>query len=129
MPYTNASGYRNPDVDALFDAQRVQLDLPTRKATYGKIQELIWADVPVLPMFAYDAPNVYRNTVVTGLYEGSYGNQESFAAAKPPAKPVAAPAPEAAATHDWTIPAVAAAVAVVAGGAWAKRRGRKPDAP
>ncbi len=128
VPYTNASGYRNPEVDTLFDTQRVQLDLTARKATYGKIQELIWADVPVLPMFAYDAPNVYRNTVVTGLYEGSYGNQESFAAAKPPAKPAAAPAPAAAATHDWTVPAAVAAVAVVAAGAWAKRRGRKTDA-
>ena len=67
----------------------------------------------------------YRNTVVTGLYEGSYGNQESFAGAKPPAKPVAAPAPAAAAQTDWTVPAAVAAVAVVAAGAWAKRRGRK----
>ena len=128
VPYTNASGYRNPDVDALFDAQRVQLDLTARKATYAKIQELIWADVPVLPMFAYDAPNVYRNTVVTGLYEGSYGNQETFAAAKPPPKPVAAPAAPPASTENWTIPAAAAAVAVIAAGAWAKRRGRKSDA-
>ncbi len=131
VPYTNASGYRNPEVDTLFDTQRVQLDLAARKETYGKIQELIWADVPVLPMFSYDGPNVYRNTIVTGLYEGSYGNQESFAAAKPPPKQAAAPAasPPAAGTNGWTVPATVAAVAVIAGGAWLKRRGRKTDTP
>ncbi len=129
VPYTNASGYRNPEVDALFDTQRVQLDLASRKQTYAKIQQLIWADVPVLPMFAYDAPNVFRNTVVTGLYEGSYGNQETFAAAKPPAKAaVAVASPAAAGSINWTVPATVAAVAIVAGGAWAKRRRRKTDA-
>jgi len=85
VPYTNVSGYRNPEVDALFDKQRVQLDPTARKQTYDRIQELIWADVPVLPMFAYDGPNIFRKSVVKGLYEGSYGNQESFATAKPQA--------------------------------------------
>ncbi len=126
VPYTNASGYANPEVDRLFDAQRVKLDLAERKAIYDQIQHLIWADVPVLPMFSYDAPNVYHAAAVTGIYDGSYGNQESFANAKLPAQaaaPAASPA-TAAGTNGWAAPAAVVAVVAVGGGLWLRRRGR-----
>jgi peptide/nickel transport system substrate-binding protein len=86
QPYTNCSSYVNPEVDRLFDEQRVQTDPALRKKLYDRIQALIWADLPTLPMFAYGPPNIFRSSYVTGLYEGSYGNEESYADAKP-AKP------------------------------------------
>ena len=126
VPYTNASGYANPEVDRLFDEQRVKLDFAERKAIYDQIQKLIWADLPVLPMFSYDAPNVYHAAAVTGIYDGSYGNQESFADAKLPTPAAAATATTAAATGapSWAAPAGAMAVVAVGGGLWLRRRGR-----
>jgi peptide/nickel transport system substrate-binding protein len=81
QPYTNASGYSNPEVDRLFDEQRVQVDPAKRKEVYGKLQELVWNDLPVLPIFAYAAPNVYRSSYVKDVFDVSYGNQENFAKA------------------------------------------------
>lgn len=128
LPYTNASGYSNPEVDSLFDAQRVQLDPAARKRTYDRIQELIWADLPVLPMFSYEAPNVYRASVVTGIYEGSYGNQESFAKAKPPAAPAKpAESAQAAGLPGWAAPVAAATAVVAVGGVWLRRRSASRD--
>ena len=80
-PFTNSSGYSNPEVDKLFDQQRVQTDPAKRKEVYAKLQEVIWKDVPVLPIFAYSPPNVFRSSYVTGVFDVSYGNQESFAKA------------------------------------------------
>ncbi len=82
LPYTNASGYSNPEVDKLFDEQRVQTDPAKRKEVYGRLQEIVWNDLPVLPIFAYAAPNVYRSTYVTDVFDVSYGNQENFAKAR-----------------------------------------------
>jgi peptide/nickel transport system substrate-binding protein len=81
-PFTNSAGYANPEVDRLFDQQRAETDPPARKKIYDRIQELIWADVPVLPMFAYAPPNIFRSSYVTGLYEGSYGTLEDYSRAK-----------------------------------------------
>ncbi len=81
QPFTNASGYANPEVDSLFDQQRSLLDQSKRKAVYGRIQEIVWQDLPVLPIFAYAPPNLFRSSYVTGLYDSSYGNQENYAKA------------------------------------------------
>ena len=82
QPFTNASGYSNPEVDKLFDEQRVKTDPAERKAVYSKIQAMIWSDIPVLPIFAYVGPNVFRSTYVADIFEGSYGNEESYAGAR-----------------------------------------------
>lgn len=71
VPFTNNAGYSNPEVDALFDQSDAALSDEERKRIYDQIQELIWADVPVLPLMAYNGPNVYRTTVVTGLWESN----------------------------------------------------------
>ena len=52
QPYTNASGYVNPEIDKLFDEQRSMLDQAKRKEVYAQIQEQVWKDLPVLPIFA-----------------------------------------------------------------------------
>ena len=42
----NNSKYVNPEVDKLFDEQRVQTDFAKRKAIYDRISEIVWNDVP-----------------------------------------------------------------------------------
>ena len=82
QPFTNGSGYANPEVDRLFDEQRVQTEFAKRKAIYDRIQALVWDDLPVLPIFAYSPPNAFRSSYVTGLFDLSYGNQENYARAR-----------------------------------------------
>jgi peptide/nickel transport system substrate-binding protein len=78
QPSTNSSGYVNREVDALFEVQRGKVDQGERKVIYDRIQEMIWNDLPVLPMFSYSPPNIFRSSYVTGLFDVSYGNQENF---------------------------------------------------
>jgi hypothetical protein len=79
-------------------------------------------------MFSYEAPNVYRASVVTGIYEGSYGNQESFAKAKPPAAPAKpAESAQAAGLPGWAAPVAAATAVVAVGGVWLRRRSASRD--
>ncbi len=47
-PFTNGAGYRNPDVDRLFDEAARELDQKKRGAVYEQIQKQIAADVPYL---------------------------------------------------------------------------------
>ena len=46
---TNLAGYANPQVDALLDQGRQQLDAAQRAQTYTKALALIHQDVPVIP--------------------------------------------------------------------------------
>lgn len=68
-PYTNNSAYRNEEVDRLFDEQRVQTDFVKRKALYDRIQELIWRDLPILPIYAYAPNNIHRSSYATGFFD------------------------------------------------------------
>jgi len=77
-PFTNSSGYRNPEVDKLFDEQRPLIDVARRKAIYDRIQEILWRDMPILPIYSYAPPNVYRSSSVDGLYDWAYGNHENY---------------------------------------------------
>jgi peptide/nickel transport system substrate-binding protein len=79
----NNSGYKNPEVDKLFDEQRVQTDLAKRKAIYDKISEIVWNDLPILPFSTYALPGVFNSAAVTGIYEGESTAREDFVFAKP----------------------------------------------
>ncbi len=79
----NNSKYINPEVDKLFDEQRVQTDPGKRKAIYDKISEIIWNDLPILPFSTYALPGVFNSAVVTGIYEGESTAREALAFAKP----------------------------------------------
>jgi peptide/nickel transport system substrate-binding protein len=85
-PFVNSSPYRNPEVDKLFDAQRVETDFAKRKAIYGKIQELIWADLPILPICSYAVPGAVRANYVTNVFEEEASTREDFVFVKPVGK-------------------------------------------
>ena len=82
QPFTNSSGYSNPEVDRMFEEQRAQPDQTSRKKIYDRIQEIIWQDIPVLPVFAYLQVNIYRSSYVTDIFNTPASNYENFADAK-----------------------------------------------
>lgn len=47
-PFTNAAGYRNPEVDRLFDEAAGQVDQDARGETYKEIQEIVAEDLPYM---------------------------------------------------------------------------------
>jgi peptide/nickel transport system substrate-binding protein len=83
LPNVNNSAYKNPEVDKLFDQQRLQVDFAARKAVYDKIQELIWADIPVFPICAYDAPSIVHGDYVADAFTTFNNIIDNMAAAKP----------------------------------------------
>lgn len=83
QPFVNNSAYKNPEVDRLFDDQRVQLEFAKRKEIYDKIQEIIWEDIPVFPVAAYSGPAAVNESYARGAFETYNNNIESFAKAKP----------------------------------------------
>jgi peptide/nickel transport system substrate-binding protein len=79
----NNSGYTNPEVDKLFDEQRVQVDLAKRKAIYDKIQEIVWNDIPVFPFCTYSLPGVFNRSAVTNVFDLEASAREDFVNALP----------------------------------------------
>jgi peptide/nickel transport system substrate-binding protein len=80
----NNSPYVNAEVDKLFAEQRVQTDDAKRKAIYDRIQEIVWADLPVFPFCAYSLPGATRVTYATGVYDKvEASNREDFVYVKP----------------------------------------------
>ena len=109
-------------MDTLFEKQRVQTDFASRKAVYDQIQTLIWRDLPVLPLLSYSAPNAFWSNRVTGLFQGAYGNQDSFANAQ-----AAVTAPAAAGQGWGVIAGPVAGVAAVGALAWGIKRRRRAE--
>jgi len=69
LPFVNAMGYANPEVDRLFDTEFKELDREKRAEMWREIQRRIMADLPALPLF--EVPIVqamtagFRDSVVT----------------------------------------------------------------
>ena len=59
-PYSNASQYRNPAVDALLDQARREADPNLRNADYRQLQTLLIADPASVTVFALDHTYVAR---------------------------------------------------------------------
>jgi peptide/nickel transport system substrate-binding protein len=79
----NNSNYINPEVDRLFDEQRVQPDFAKRKAIYDRIQEIIWNDIPVFPFCAYSLPGAVNESTATHIFDNEASAREDFAFATP----------------------------------------------
>lgn len=48
---SNTSGYSNPEVDKLFDEAIREIDVKKRSEMYGRLQEILIADLPNAPLF------------------------------------------------------------------------------
>jgi peptide/nickel transport system substrate-binding protein len=126
--FTNNSSYSNPEIDQLFEQQRMQTDPAKRKEIYDKIQEVLWEAVPILPILAYSGVGAYRTTAMRNTFESADASKDSFARALLPASAQAAtapasgaaPSPQAGRADGGTPTVVLAGVgaAIAAAGAW-----------
>jgi ABC-type transport system substrate-binding protein len=122
--FTNNSAYSNPELDKLFDQQRVQIDFEKRKAIYDTIQEIIWDAMVVLPLVAYSGVGAYRNTAMSNAFQVSDSSKESFARVKAPGSP-SKPAASSGGNTPWLLAGGAAVVAM--GSLWFWRRSRAEE--
>jgi peptide/nickel transport system substrate-binding protein len=123
--FTNNSSYSNPEVDKLFEEQRMQTDPAKRKEIYDRVQEILWEALPILPILAYSGVGAFRNTAMTNTFESADASKDSFARAKLPASlgaaatPVSgAPATPPPGSGTPTAAIAAGGAATIAAGAW-----------
>jgi peptide/nickel transport system substrate-binding protein len=62
-PFLNASGYSNPDVDALFEAGAGLAEQAQRAEPYKKVQVILARDLPVFPIWETALINVASKSV------------------------------------------------------------------
>ena len=55
--------YRNPALDDLLDQGSQEIDRDKRRETYAKVQEILAAEVPMLPLWHPDNVTVARRVV------------------------------------------------------------------
>ncbi|HUG37298.1 MAG TPA: hypothetical protein VML54_10135, partial [Candidatus Limnocylindrales bacterium] len=60
VPFSNAAGYSNPTVDSLFDAAASTIDFDTRRALYGRIQEIAVRDLPYIWLVESEVTRAHR---------------------------------------------------------------------
>ena len=74
-PFHKATGYANPEVDRLLDAQRATIDVADRKRLVGQIQQLVAEDLPVAMLYYTTFFYVYRKAVFDRWYytPGGFG--------------------------------------------------------
>lgn len=66
--------YENPELDALFELGRTEMEIPQRRATYARVQEILARDLPVLPLWQPDTVAVMRrNLDVAVPRDGRFG--------------------------------------------------------
>ncbi|MBX9843481.1 MAG: hypothetical protein K2Z80_16905 [Xanthobacteraceae bacterium] len=103
-PFVNNSAYRNADVDRMFDEQRVQINFAKRKEIYDKIQEVIWAELPMMSIMAYVPNNIHRSSYATDYFEKrGNGCWENFADAKLVQAAATQPGQSASSSMTWPI--------------------------
>lgn len=81
----NMSGYHNPAFDALADAQRGEMDRENRRDLLFKMQEILLADVPYIPLYNPDILEAACTRRFTGWVDtvDGIGNIWSLCMVKP----------------------------------------------
>jgi len=76
---TGASGYVNPAFDELAERQRVTLDEAERRELVDEMQQILAADLPVLPLYYPETILIFREDVLTDWYftPGSFPTSEN----------------------------------------------------
>jgi len=62
VPFTNAAGYANPEVDALFTSAAVEVDRAARAELYSHIQKILTEDLPVIWLWETTPYSAWRST-------------------------------------------------------------------
>jgi peptide/nickel transport system substrate-binding protein len=61
--FSNGAGYRNPQVDQLFDQAAAAVDRAERGKLYGQIQDIVARDLPYLPIVETLGYRAWRSSV------------------------------------------------------------------
>lgn len=83
QPSTNNAGYVNEAIDELFDQQRRTTTFAERKEIYDQIQEILWDDLPTLPIFAFPTQGIYAGDRISGVYRTFSPLGEHFGTTRP----------------------------------------------
>ena len=78
IPFVNAAGYRNAEVDALLAQAAVESDEGRRVVQFQQFQKIVMDELPLLPLVAVPRGNAW-NQRVQGLLQGVEGSAGSFA--------------------------------------------------
>ncbi len=81
----NTSCYRNPTYDALAAQADAEMDREARRMIIFRMQEIIMADIPYIPLYAEDVIEAYRKDRFTGWVNeaNGIGNPWSILTIKP----------------------------------------------
>jgi peptide/nickel transport system substrate-binding protein len=76
VPFSNASGYSNPEMDAVIEASQVEHDRRKRKDLIARLQAIAAEDMPVLDLFEIRFFTLANRKVRdhTDSAEGVYGS-------------------------------------------------------
>jgi len=77
-PFTNGSGYANPQMDRILEAAQVEADPQKRRKLWEEFQQLAMSEVPIIPLLRLDMVTVL-NKRVKNLAAGGLGVYDTFA--------------------------------------------------
>ena len=77
-PFTNGSGFSNPEADALLEAAQVEVDPARRTALWHDFQRLAMTELPIVPLLQLDMTSIV-NQRVKNLVGGGLGVYDTFA--------------------------------------------------
>jgi peptide/nickel transport system substrate-binding protein len=75
VPFCNASGYSNPELDALVEKIKVETDPAQRRQLVAEFQQIVTRDAPLLPLVELDT------ITLAGIRVRNHSNAPDFAAA------------------------------------------------
>jgi peptide/nickel transport system substrate-binding protein len=80
VPFSNAAGYANPDMDALLEAVQVENDPTKRTEEFHQIQKIAARDLPRFPLMELDQVTIFNRKVHdhTTTYDGPFSGWASI---------------------------------------------------
>jgi peptide/nickel transport system substrate-binding protein len=77
-PFTNGSGYANPQMDRILEAAQVEPDPQKRKKLWDEFQQFAMSELPIIPLLRLDMVTI-MNRRVKNLAAGGLGIYDTFA--------------------------------------------------
>lgn len=77
-PFTNGSGYSNPQMDRILEAAQVESDAQKRRKLWEEFQQLAMSELPIIPLMRVDMVTIL-NKRIKNLVTGALGVYDTFA--------------------------------------------------
>lgn len=81
VPYSNGSGYSDPEMDKILEAAQIENDPVKRKALFAQMQQLAMKDLPIIPVLNENFVTLYNKRVKNIAHDpdGIYGTFANIA--------------------------------------------------